>query len=101
MRSHHYRLACLSAIQARENVMHRRAIALFVAREPLLHGGLVTGFGELLHYPAPHCVVLGTSGGMRNAIPNKTVQDFAGALRRELGGAGVYRLRRRGAQSFD
>jgi hypothetical protein len=101
MRSHHYRLACLSAIEARKNVVHRRAIAYFVAREPLLHGGLVTDLGELVDYPASHCVVLGTSGGMRNAIPNQTVQDFAGALRRELGGAGVDGLRRRRTQSFD
>src|SRR5277367_2530969 len=68
----------LRAFEARQDILDRAAVALFVAGEASLYRGQVTGIGKFVEDAAADYVVLRAAGGMGNAIADETIQDFAG-----------------------
>ena len=69
----------MGTIEAREDVLHRAAVAELIAGETGLHDGLIAGSGKFIEDAEADYVVLRAACGMRDAVADETVQYFAGA----------------------
>jgi hypothetical protein len=73
---------------------------LFIAGETCLHGGRITCAGKLVEDASADYIILRAAGGMRDAIANKAIENFAGARGRKFRGRDCGGLRRWRAQAF-
>jgi hypothetical protein len=93
--------AGLRAVEARQDILDRAAVALFVAGESGLDCWRVPGGGELIEDAAADYIVLRASGGMRDAVAHEAIENFTGARGGKFSGRDRGWLRCRRAQAFE
>jgi hypothetical protein len=93
--------AGLCAVEARQDVLDRAAVASFVTGESGLYRGRVAGAGKFIEHAAADDIVLRTAGGMRDAVAHQAIENFTGARGRKFSGRDRGWLRGRRAQAFE
>jgi hypothetical protein len=88
MRGHQDARAGLCAVEMRDDILNVAAVAIFIARETGLNGGLIPEIFQFGEHARADDVILLSAAGMRNAVADQTPENFARAIGGKLGGWG-------------